>query len=73
MHWLAYKALTLKRPVNEADALIDLYVSHTDLHQYVILAERHDNPAMSVTNGFEHYADQICERMEIDPSKAIFF
>ncbi len=37
-----------------------------------MLADRHDNPAGSVTNHYERYAQQLCDALALNPSRVIF-
>ncbi|MGI9305023.1 MAG: hypothetical protein ACR2RB_20310 [Gammaproteobacteria bacterium] len=47
-------------------------MSQSDLHTLLMLAERHDNPAGSVTHHYERYAQQLCESLALDPGRVIF-
>lgn len=71
MQWRAYKRIRLKG-FDQVVGLIDVYISKSDLHTYLVLAERHDNPAASVTNNYESYARQVCESFDLDPSRVVF-
>jgi hypothetical protein len=71
MHWEAHQALTLKA-FWAKPGRADVYICRGDLHDYVVLAERYDNPAASVTNAYELYAQQVCERFQLEPKRCVF-
>ena len=43
----------------------NVYVAKSGLRPIVVLAERADNPAASVTNAYERYAWAVCASMGI--------
>ena len=49
MQWIAHRRLRLK-DFDQLSGLVDAYLSQSDLHTFLMLAERRDNPAGSVTN-----------------------
>ncbi len=71
MQWIAHRRLRLI-DFDQLSGLVDAYLSHSDLHTLLMLADRHDNPAGSVTNHYERYAQQLCDSLALDPSRVIF-
>ena len=71
MQWIAHRRLRLK-DFDQLSGLVDAYLSQSDLHTLLMLAERRDNPAGPVTNHYECYAQQLCESLALDPNRVIF-
>jgi hypothetical protein len=72
MQWEAHQRLQLKA-FWTTPGCIDVYLCRNELRDYVVLAERFDNPATSVTNAFELYAQQVCARFQLDAQRCLFF
>ncbi|MEM7083733.1 MAG: hypothetical protein AAF465_13465 [Pseudomonadota bacterium] len=70
MKWIAHHGASLKA-FHQTPALVDVYVCESDLHTYLVLGERWDNPAASITNNFQPYATQVMEWLDIDPGRVI--
>lgn len=49
------------------------YITHSDLHTIVVLAERQDNPGASITNAYEAYVAAVCRAEGIDMNRCRFF
>lgn len=71
MQWIAHRRLRLK-DFDQLSGLVDAYLSQSDLHTTLMLAERYDNPAGSVTNHYERYAQQLCESLALVPKRVVF-
>ena len=70
MKWIAHHKASCKA-FHDTPALIDVYVAEDDLHTYLVLAERWDNPAASVTNNYQKYAEQVADWLDIDLERTI--
>ena len=68
---LGFEAIGLRH--SKEKGRFDVYLANSELHTFMVLAERADNPGASITNGYERYAAAVCEVQGINPKECLFF
>lgn len=68
---LGFEAKGLRN--SKSTGRFNVYVTNSELHTIVVLAEREDNPGASITNAYESYAAAVCQAEGIDMKRCLFY